>query len=353
MKLSSIKFGLSVLLVGIFALAACAQPTAVPEEPPTEAPVTEAPAAEEAPATEAPEEELVLGWSGPQVLDQFQIDVAKGFTDGAAATGMKLVHIENNNDPTKQAADIEDLITQKVDVLLIGAANADAIVPSVEKANAAGIPVFTEDQGSNGGDVIAHFGNDNYCMGYRSMEYLAEIIGGEGKVMHITGVAGTLIVNWNVDAVKQALKNYPDVTLVDQVYADWDPAKAQAFVEDALTRDPDLKGIYIHSECMTSGVLQALKAKDLIGKVKIVQGGWSPDSQQWYADKEIQGTVEYDAINGSMQSAQVIYDYLTNSTVPSAFFTSWPLKLHQEDGGNSMFQCPVGDWDPRTWTPEE
>jgi hypothetical protein len=61
--------------------------------------------------------------------------------------------------------------------------------------------------------------------------------------------------------------------------------------------------------------------------------------------------VEYDAVNGSNTSATVIFDYLSNGAKPSAFFTSWPLKLHQEDGQTSMFQCPVGDWDPRTWKP--
>ncbi len=346
MKSRTMYIVLCGLLSLIFLLSSCATP-ATPSAPaaaaPTQVPATDAPAAPK---------QFVLGWSGPQVLDQFQIDVDKGFTEGAEALGMKLIHIENNNDPAKQAADIEDLISQKVDALLIGAANADAIIPSIEKANAAGIPVFTEDQGSNGGVVIAHFGNDNYCLGERSMEYLSSIIGGDGKVMHITGPAGTLIVNWNTDAVKQALQNSPNVTLADQVYADWDPAKAQAFVEDQLTKNPDLEGIYIHSECMTSGVLETLKAQDLIGKVKIVQGGWSSDSQLWYDNGEVQGTVEYDAVTGAKDSAKVIYDYLANGTEPAAFFTSWPLKMHNEDGTTSMLQCPVGDWDPRTWQPQ-
>ncbi len=347
MKTRTMYLVLCGLLSIIFIISGCASP-ATPTTPAAVAPT-------QAPPTSAPvtQKQFVLGWSGPQVLDQFQIDVDKGFSDGAAALGMKLIHIENNNDPAKQASDIEDLLSQKIDALLIGAANADAIIPSIQKANALGIPVFTEDQGSNGGEVIAHFGNDNYCLGVRSMEYLASIIGDSGKVMHITGPAGTLIVNWNTDAAKLALKSFPNVTLVDQVYADWDPAKAQAFVEDNLTKNPDLNGIYVHSECMTSGVLQALKAQNLIGKVKIVQGGWSSDSQLWYDQQEVQGTVEYDAVTGAMNSAKVIYDYLANGTKPAAFFTSWPLKMHNEDGTTTMLQCPVGDWDPRTWTPQQ
>lgn len=184
------------------------------------------------------------------------------------------------------------------------------------------------------------------------MEYLATIIGEQGKVMHITGIAGTLIVNWNIDAVKQGLKAFPNITLVDQVFGDWDPAKAQAFVEDELTKNPDLKGIYIHSEVMTSGVIQSLKSHNLIGKVMVVQGGWSPDSQLWYKNGEVQGTVEYDAITGAKNSAKVIYDYLANGTKPAVYFASWPLLLHKMDGTSELFQCPVGNWDPRTWKPQ-
>lgn len=339
---------LTVLVSLALVLSACTPqaPAAQPEaaEPTAaEAPAAEAPATEEAAAPES--DEFVIGFSGAALLDEFQISLANGIKDEAEELGVKLIHVENDNDPVKQASDIEDLLAQDIDLLIITAASADAIVPSVEKANEMNIPVMMVDQGSNGGEFISHNGNDNYCMGYRGMEYVIEMIGDKGKVMHITGVPGTMIVNWNADAVKSMVALHPDVTLVEQSFANWDAQQAQAKTEDVLTAHPDLAGIYIHSEVMTPGVIQALKARDLLGKVKIVSGGFDTGSQEWLKNGEIQGAIQWDSYEGGRKTLKSAYDYLKDGTVPPKW-NPWVVYINLAGGEKPALDCPAPDWSP-------
>jgi ribose transport system substrate-binding protein len=296
-------------------------------------------------AAPAEDEEIVVGWSGAPLLDDFQIQLFDGVKSKADELGVTIVHIEHDNDPVKQASDIEDLLAQDIDVLLIAAASADAVVPSVDAAVEKGIPVFSIDNAANSDKVLNHSGNDLYCIGYRSMEHLVDQIGGSGKVLHITGFAGMALVVWNDDGVQAYLEEAPDVEFIMTGYADWDPAKALAITEDVLTTHPDLAGIYVISEVMTQGPIQALEAQGLTGKVKVMSGGFAPESQEWLANGEIIAAFEWSSYAGGQEQMQRIYDYLVNDVEPAPF-AAWPVTAHPAEGDTWQLDCPIGDWAP-------
>jgi len=340
MKKSLVQMMAVGLLLVALLLSGCAAPA--PE-------ATEAPAAPEAttpPEAPAPAEEpLFVGYSGPTQLDNFQIVLWEGMKERADELGVKVVMLESDWDPVKQAADIEDLLAQGVDALIVNAADADGVIPSIEKANAAGVPVFSIDSAANGGEVLNHSGNDLYCIGYRSMEYLAEQLGGSGKVLHVNGVPGLMIVTWNDDGVNDFVAANPDIELVQQAYGEWDQAKAQAITEDVLTAHPDLAGVYIISESMTGGVVQALAAAGLTDKVKVMNGGYGPESQQWLTDGKTIATMEWASKEGAAELMQRVYDYVTAGTEPPAW-SPWPVLMHTEDGETVQVECPIEGWAP-------
>jgi ribose transport system substrate-binding protein len=299
-------------------------------------------------ATPAQEDdEIVIAFSGAPLLDDFQIQLFNGLQDKAEELGVTLLHVENGNDPVKQASDIEDLLAQDIDALLVTAANADAIVPSIEQAAEQGVPVFTIDNAANSDQVLNHSGNDLYCIGFRSMENLADQIGGSGKILHINGIPGMALVNWNDDGVQAFLEEHPDVELVMTGYADWDPAKALSITEDILTTHPDLAGVYVISEVMTGGVVQALAAQGLTDQVKVMSGGFAPESQEWLANNEIAGTFEWSSYTGAQEQMQRMYDYLANGEEPPAF-SAWPVTGHPAEGDTFQLDCPIGDWTPQS-----
>jgi ribose transport system substrate-binding protein len=297
--------------------------------------------------TTSPQEddEIVVAFSGAPLLDDFQIQLKNGLQDKADELGVTLLHVENGNDPVKQASDIEDLLAQDIDALLVTAANADAIIPSIEQATEQGIPVFTIDNASNSPDVLNHSGNDLFCIGYRSLEYLSEQLGDSGKILHINGFPGMALVTWNDDGVQAYLADNPGLELVGTQYGDWDPAKAQSITEDALTTNPDLAGIYVISEVMTGGVVQALAAQGLTDQIKVMSGGFAPESQEWLTNGEIAGTFEWSSYTGAQEQMQRIYDYLVSGTEPPPF-SAWPVTGHPAEGDTFQLDCPIGDWTP-------
>lgn len=319
MNKSMAKALLVCLLIGGLILAGCAQP--------------------------AEDEEIVLGWSGAPLLDDFQIQLHEGLTTRAEELGVTVVHIEHDNDPVKQTDDIEDLLAQDIDALLIAAANADAVVPSIDNAVESGVPVFSIDNAANSDKVLSHSGNDLYCIGYRSMEHLADQIGGSGKVLHINGFAGMALVTWNDDGVQAYLADNPDIELVMTGYADWDPARALAITEDVLLTHPDLEGIYVISEVMTQGPIQALEALGKTGEVKVLSGGFAPESQEWLENGEIIAAFEWSSRDGAAEHMQQIYDYLVNDEDPAPF-AAWPVTVHPQEGDTWQLDCPIGDWTP-------
>lgn len=298
-----------------------------------------------APPAQEEERQLVVGWSGAPLLDDFQFQLRDGIMGKADALGVRIIHIEHDNDPVKQASDIEDLMAQGVDALLIAAANADAVVPSIDQAVERGVPVFTIDNAASSDKVLSHNGNDLFCIGYRSMEYLANQIGGEGKVLHINGFAGMALVVWNDDGVRAYLAENPGIELVMTGYADWDPARALAITEDVLLTHPDLKGIYVIAEIMTPGPIQALRAMGVTDQIKVMSGGFAPESQEFLRNGELIAALEWSAVGGAEQHMQAIYDYLVSGEVPPKF-SPFPVTGHAVDGSTWQLDCPIGDWQP-------
>ncbi|HID50992.1 MAG TPA: D-ribose ABC transporter substrate-binding protein, partial [Anaerolineae bacterium] len=152
-----IKFLLLALL--ILGLAACGGQTAEETtEEPAEQPTSEA-------AAPAPETGVTLGLSLSTLNNPFFVTLGEGAQEAADAAGVELVVVDAQDDSAQEATNIEDLISQGVGAILVNPTDADAIVPSIQKANQAGIPVFTIDRGAAGGEVVSHIASDNVAGG--------------------------------------------------------------------------------------------------------------------------------------------------------------------------------------------
>ena len=106
-----------------------------------------------------------MGLSLSTLNNPFFVTLKEGAEEAAEKAGVELIVVDSQDDPAKEATNIEDLIQQGVDAILVNPTDADAIVPSIQKANQANIPVFTIDRGANGGVVISHIASDNVAGG--------------------------------------------------------------------------------------------------------------------------------------------------------------------------------------------
>lgn len=93
---------------------------------------------------------------------------------------------------------------------------------------------------------------------------------GKGKVLALQGMLGNDSANERWVGFNKALKEYPGIELLDMQVCDWNPQRALNTTETWLAKYADVDGIWSANDLMALGAIQALKAKGLNGKVKVV-----------------------------------------------------------------------------------
>jgi ribose transport system substrate-binding protein len=180
-------------------------------------------------------------------------------------------------DVTEQTGLIEDLIQKKVEALILGTCDSKGIVPVVEKANAAGIPVIAVDTAIDGGKIASLIQTNNIKGAEMAAEYIAQDLKGKGKVLVIDG---NLVHQTGRDRARVGSylkEKYPDVKVVQQP-GNWTQAEGMAVAENVLTANPDVNWIFTAADPMAMGAIQAVQAAGLQGKVKIMGFDANPES---------------------------------------------------------------------------
>lgn len=201
----------------------------------------------------------VVGVSLRTRSHDFYKDLEEGLVSGARQHGMRLIVQSAEADPTTQARQIEDFVTQKVDAIVVIPCDSDTVAANLRGAAAAKIPVFTADIAAKGADVVSHVASDNYQGGKLAGEAMSKLLGGAGKVIVIDH-PGVSSVQDRVRGFEDALKAHPGVEIVGKPSSEGERVKAQAVMEDALTRHADLKGVFGINDDSALGALRAVEA---------------------------------------------------------------------------------------------
>jgi len=169
----------------------------------------------------------------------------------------KLIVTEAEGDISKQISDIEDLIVKNVDAILITAASPEALIPVVDKAMAAGIVVVDYDNLVYTDNITAHVIVDQKEFGRVQGEWLVKALGGKGEIIAFNGIKGTAISAERFEGAKSVFDRYPDIKIVQEVYADWDYAKAKRAMESLLAAYPKIDGVWSQGGAMSEAVIEA------------------------------------------------------------------------------------------------
>jgi ribose transport system substrate-binding protein len=219
-------------------------------------------------APEAAAGEITLGLALSTLNNPFFVDLRDGAQAAADQAGVRLVVVDAQDNPATQASSIEDLIQSKVSALLINPTDADAIVPSVEAANKAGLPVFTVDRSAAGGVVVSHIASDNVAGGRMAAEYLCQAIGGKGKVVELEGIAGTSAARDRGAGFNAYMQeSCKDVEIVARQTANFNRAEGLTVFENILQAQPEINGVFAHNDEMVLGAIQAAEAAGRAGIV--------------------------------------------------------------------------------------
>ena len=189
----------------------------------------------------------------------FFVTLKEGAEAKAQELGVELTVLDSQDDPAKEMSNIEDLITKKVDLILINPTDSDAVVNGVIAANEAGIPVITLDRTANGGDVVSYIASDNVAGGKMAGEYIIEQLGGTGKVVELEGISGTSAARDRGEGFNASLEG-TGIEVVARQTADFDRAKGLSVMENILQSQADIQAVFAQNDEMALGALEAIKA---------------------------------------------------------------------------------------------
>ena len=170
----------------------------------------------------------------------------------------------------QQVAIVEDQITRKVSALAVAPTGAAELIPVLERARAAGIPVIIFDTDIEWPSKLTYVGGDNRRAGYIAGEHIAKLLEGKGKVAIIRGVLGVMTHEDRVAGFQEALRNTPGVQCVTVQPANSERALGMSVMENLLTRYPDLRAVFATNDQMALGAVEAVAARNLTGKIAVV-----------------------------------------------------------------------------------
>lgn len=205
------------------------------------------------------EGKYTIGFVVSTQTNPFFVTLKQGAEDKAKELGVELIVLDSQDDPSKELANMEDLITKNVDLIIVNPTDSDAIVNSIIAANEAGIPVITVDRASNGGEVLAHVASDNIEGGKMAGQYIIEQLKGKGKVVELEGIAGTSAARERGEGFNQAIEE-SDMEVVARQTADFDRVKGLEVMENILQSQPEIDAVFAHNDEMALGALEAIKA---------------------------------------------------------------------------------------------
>jgi ribose transport system substrate-binding protein len=178
------------------------------------------------------------------------------------------------NDRQGQINVMRDFVTQQVDGICLAPLDSSALIPSVEEAHEAGIPVVIFDSAlDDETNIVTYVATDNYNGGKLAADQLVKAMGGKGDVVLLRYNQGSESTEERERGFLDTLKSdYPEVNiLVDNEYAGTTLKESQDKAIQVLGKHKDeVDGVFAVCEPNAAGVLKALEELELTDKVKFV-----------------------------------------------------------------------------------
>lgn len=265
--------------------------------------------------------DIKVGASLSTLSNPFFVSVKKGINNLAKKNGTKVQISDAQNDTAKQNNDVEDLITKKVDVLIINPVDSSAITPAVKDANEAGIPVIIVDRSSDGGKVLSLVASNSTKGGKMAAKFLIDKLGANAKVAELQGIPGASATRERGKGFDKYAKGKLDI--VAKQTASFDRAKGLSTTENILQGNSDIVGIFSQNDEMALGAVQAVKATNK--NITIVGFDGEEDGIKAVKSGKMSATVAQQPEEMGRLALQAAYNYFDGKTVKKNIES--PLKL--------------------------
>jgi len=224
----------------------------------------------------------------------------------------------------KQTADIEAAITKGVDGIVISPNEVDAMAPALQEAVDAGIPVVTIDRRVDKvPGILAHVGADNVKGGEAQGNLVLKLFPNGATVMNLQGQSGASPAIDRNKGLHNVLDKAADkYKIVFEQTAGFDRAKGLSVTESALASmntPPDI--IVAANDDMILGAIEALKARNLLDKVKTIGFDALPEALAQIKAGTLTATIEQMPGGQSRGAVDTLVAFLRDGKKPDQAVT--------------------------------
>jgi ribose transport system substrate-binding protein len=289
------------------------------------------------------------GGGGPRIAlvlktanNPFFIDMQKGAEEAAKKLGVNLIvqAAEREVDVEKQMQIIENLIQAKVAALCITPSGSREVVPAIDKANRAGIPVVIVDTRVDGkalseakATIASFIGSDNYEGGKLAGEFIAKRLNGKGKVAVLEGIPGHETGDSRLKGFRDALKTTPGVEIVASQTANWERDQGFNVFQNILQSHPDVNALFACSDLMALGAIEAIAAANKTGNIVVVGFDALPEAREDVQKGTMDATVAQFSARMGAQAVENAYRLIKGEQVKEEVVI--PIKLVTKETLNS------------------
>jgi ribose transport system substrate-binding protein len=267
--------------------------------------------------------------------------IAEGVKEEAAKHGYDVVVVDGDRDVQKQANQIDDFLTKGVAAIILNPCDRQSIGPAIEKANRAGVPVFTCDLKcvAEGAEVVSHVGSDNLQGGKLAGEAMIEALGEQGGKVLVVHFPQANSCQLRVQGFEEVIGAYNQglnaglIEVVAQLDGGGVRDEGYKVTEDTLQAHPDLRGIFAINDPSGLGARAALEKAGKQDQVVIVAFDGQPEGKQAIKDGKIfADPIQFPGLIGK-KTVKLMMDYFAGVEVEKEVLI--PTELYkQEDGLN-------------------
>jgi ribose transport system substrate-binding protein len=264
----------------------------------------------------------------------FFIEMQRGAEDEAKKLGVNLIvqAAEREVDVEKQMQIIENLIQTKVAALCVTPSGSREIVPAIDKANSAGIPVLIIDTrvdpkalNESKGKIATFIGSDNYEGGKLAGEFIAKRLGGKGKVAVLEGIPGHETGDSRLRGFRDALKATPGVEVVASQTANWERDQGFNVFQNILQSHPDVQAVFACSDLMALGAVEAIAAAKKTGQIAVVGFDASAEAREAVLRGTMDATVAQSPATMGAMAVENAYHVIKGEQIKEEYVV--PIKL--------------------------
>lgn len=252
----------------------------------------------------------------------------------AAKHGIALISLDPRQSVATELDQVEDLITKKVDLIVMIPVDQKTSQAAAKRINQAGIPLvlvntkFTDDFTASGGKFVTYVGSDDTDAGKIEGQYLADALPEGGNVIYLVGQYGGASTERRKAGFESVIKGHPNLKVVTELQGHGSRAEGKSIMENLLQKygKGQLQALVAQNDEMALGASSAIQAAGRLGEFKVLIGiDGSKPALDAVAAGTLTATVFQDAVGQGTQAMAVANKILSGETVDPQYVIPFRL----------------------------